>query len=104
MSEKIVAAAAILLAAAATWFALKPDSEPAPVAAGGQVVMGGPVKPADPGDNKGRAHEIYTEGLRYFQSADYAMAREKWDEALRLDPENPDAAAGLARIDKITAK
>ncbi|MDT8287758.1 MAG: hypothetical protein RQ748_11660 [Elusimicrobiales bacterium] len=104
MSEKIIAAAAIILALAATWFALKPDSEPAPLPAGQKVVMGSPVRPAAPDDNKGRAHEIYTEGLRHFQAADYAGAREKWDEALELDPENPDAAAGLDRIKKITGK
>ncbi len=107
MSEKIVAAVAIILAAAATWFALKPDSEPAPVAAGQQVAIGIPAAPADPSapvDNKDQAHALYTEGLRYFQSADYARAREKWDEALKFDPGNPDAAAGLDRIKKINAE
>jgi Tfp pilus assembly protein PilF len=107
MSEKIVAAAAIILAVSATWFALKPDDEPAPVAAGQHVAIGIPAAPdaqAVPGDDKDRAHALYTEGLRHFQAADYAQAREKWEEALKLDPENPDAAAGLDRIKKITGK
>ncbi|MDQ7773514.1 MAG: tetratricopeptide repeat protein [Elusimicrobiales bacterium] len=107
MSEKIIAVLAILLAATATWFALKPDSEPEPVAAGQHAAIGIPVErdaQAVPSDNKEKAHALYTEGLRHFQAADYAKAREKWDEALKLDPAYPDPAAGLDRIKKITGK
>ncbi|KAF0125389.1 MAG: hypothetical protein FD189_1679 [Elusimicrobia bacterium] len=108
MSEKIIAAAAIVVAAAAAWFVLRPEPiEPAPVADVQQVAIGIPVAPdaqAAPADSKDQAHALYTEGLRYFQAADYARAREKWTEALRFDPDNAEAAAGLDRIKKITGK
>lgn len=105
MSEKIIAAAAILLAGAATWFALKPDAEEPAQQPGTMQVM---ALPADEAEGEGQkispSHESYTEGLKYFQANNYEKAKEKWEEALRLDPGNTDAAAGLDRIEKITAE
>ncbi len=43
----------------------------------------------------------YLEGVKYFQNADYAKARAEWKAALKLDPSNSGAAAGLKRIDQI---
>lgn len=55
-------------------------------------------------DKRTLAQVSYVEGLKYFQDADYAKARAEWTKALRLDPKNADAAAGLDRIAKITAR
>lgn len=106
MNEKIVAAAAIILAAAATWFALKPETvETAPHPADSRVMASrGDGADGQPGEAASPAQARYTEGLKYFQAADYEKARAEWEEALRLDPGNQDAAAGLDRIKKITAK
>lgn len=60
--------------------------------------------PARTVDNKELSQMRYTEGLRYFQAANYDKAREEWNESLKLDPKNPDATAGLDRIKKITSK
>ena len=45
----------------------------------------------------------YLDGVKYFQNADYEKAREEWKKAKKLDPSNPEVAAGLKRIDQILA-
>jgi len=41
----------------------------------------------------------YKSGLSYFNANDYANAKEEWQAALQLDPENTDAALGIKRIE-----
>ena len=63
--------------------------------------------PAAAGKTAGKtelSEEHYTSGVKYFQNADYAKARDEWRQALKLDPKNTGAAAGLARIKAITGK
>ncbi|OGR78128.1 MAG: hypothetical protein A2X32_01865 [Elusimicrobia bacterium GWC2_64_44] len=50
-----------------------------------------------------RSQERYLSGLKYFQNSNYPMARSEWQEALKLDPRNADAAAGLKRVNMIEA-
>lgn len=54
-------------------------------------------------DKKELSQAAYVDGLRYMQNSDYAKAKDKWNEALKLDPKNEDARAGLKRIAAITA-
>lgn len=58
-------------------------------------------KPAAGADRKLLSQERYIEGLKYFQNSNYARARAEWQEALKLNPVNADARAGLKRIDQI---
>ena len=48
------------------------------------------------------SQQYYLEGVIYYQKGDYEKARRVWNEAVRLDPGNADAKAGLERIEKIT--
>lgn len=41
----------------------------------------------------------YQSGLNYFNANDYVNAKEEWQAAIQLDPENSDAALGLKRIE-----
>ena len=54
-------------------------------------------------DKKLLSQKRYLEGLICFQNADYQKAREEWSAAVKLDPKNPDAVAGLKRIAQIEA-
>ena len=54
-------------------------------------------------DSMSPAQQHYLAGLKYFQGSDYQKAREEWKTAKKLDASNPDAAAGLKRIDEILA-
>ena len=55
-------------------------------------------------DNKTRSRDHYQEGLKYFQNSNYQAAVSEWRQAVKLDPANKDAAAGLERVRQITAK
>ena len=44
--------------------------------------------------------EKYKEGLRYYNEANYEKAKENFQAALQLNPENSDAALGLKRIEE----
>jgi hypothetical protein len=54
---------------------------------------------ADPGGPPSQRH--YLEGVKYFQNASYEEARKEWKLALKSDPSNTEAAAGLKRIEQI---
>ena len=41
----------------------------------------------------------YKAGLSYFNAYDYVRAKEEWEAAIQLDPENTDAALGIQRIE-----
>lgn len=58
---------------------------------------------AAPADRKTQAQMKYLEGLKYFQNSNYPKARLEWLTALKLDPKNEDAKAGLKRLDQIEA-
>lgn len=45
----------------------------------------------------------YLDGMKYFQNADYERARDEWRAALKLDPANAEAAAGLRRVQQVLA-
>ncbi len=47
------------------------------------------------------AQRHYLDGLKYFQNADYERARDEWRAALKLDPANAEAAAGLRRLRQV---
>ena len=47
------------------------------------------------------AQQHYLAGLIFYQKGDYSKARDEWSLALRIDPDNVDAAAGLARVDRL---
>jgi hypothetical protein len=47
------------------------------------------------------AQQHYLSGVISYQKGDYAKARDEWSLALRIDPDNVDAAAGLARVDRL---
>jgi tetratricopeptide (TPR) repeat protein len=57
--------------------------------------------------NEGRSadrrssRQHYLAGVASYDKGDYAKAREEWNAALRIDPDNADAAAGLARVDRL---
>lgn len=55
-------------------------------------------------DNKTRSRDHYQEGLKYFQNSNYPAAVSEWQQAVKLDPANKEAAAGLERVRQITAK
>ena len=64
-------------------------------------LIAGSTKAADSAIPPAQQH--YLEGVKYFQNADYEKAREEWKKAKKLDPSNPEVAAGLKRIDQILA-
>lgn len=43
----------------------------------------------------------YLDGVKYFQNADYERARDEWRAALKADPANTEAAAGLRRVQQV---
>jgi len=43
----------------------------------------------------------YLDGMKYFQNTDYERARDEWRAALKLDPANVEAAAGLRRVEQV---
>ncbi|MHB0995199.1 MAG: tetratricopeptide repeat protein [Elusimicrobiales bacterium] len=45
----------------------------------------------------------YQEGLKYFQSGNYAKAREEWEAGKKLAPTDRDILGGLARLDGASA-
>jgi tetratricopeptide (TPR) repeat protein len=47
------------------------------------------------------SQQHYLSGVIFFQKGDYEKARDEWNLAKQLDPGNPDAQAGLERIEKI---
>lgn len=47
------------------------------------------------------SQNLYREGLKYFNDGDFERAREKFLEAVKVDPGNKDAEAGLERIKSI---
>lgn len=55
-------------------------------------------------DSKTQSRDHYQEGLKYFQNSNYPAAVSEWQQAVKLDPANKDAAAGLERVRRITAK
>ena len=64
----------------------------------------GAVTPASLGaseDNKRQSQQYYLSGIIYFDKGDYEKARNEWTHALQLDPANPDAKAGLERINSL---
>lgn len=58
------------------------------------------AKPIDINDTT-PSQKHYLEGVKYFQNSDYMKARKEWKQAIKLDPSNNDAAAGLYRISQI---
>ena len=64
-----------------------------------------PAKPAfdrsrSRSDDQRAAQQYYLSGIIYYDKGDHARARQAWATALGLDPDNADAAAGLARLDR----
>jgi tetratricopeptide (TPR) repeat protein len=61
----------------------------------------------DAGTNESRSGDLrssrqhYLAGAASYDKGDYAKAREEWSEAVRIDPDNADAAAGLARVERL---
>lgn len=60
---------------------------------------GSPKAGADSGVSPSQQH--YLEGVKYLQNANYEQARKEWKTALKLDPSNTEAAAGLKRVEQI---
>lgn len=52
-------------------------------------------------ENRLTSQQHYLNGLKYFQNSNYEKARNEWNIAKQLDPENSDAKAGLKRIEQI---
>jgi tetratricopeptide (TPR) repeat protein len=52
-------------------------------------------------ESKRQSEQHYLSGMIYYQKQDYENARNEWTLAKKLDPTNPDAAAGLDRIEKL---
>ncbi len=58
-------------------------------------------QPGAAGSGKGdvlSAQKKYTDGLRYYQSGDLKKAEAEWEAAVKLDPSNEDAKAGLKSL------
>ena len=57
-------------------------------------------------DQKRESQQEYLSGIINYDKGDYAQARQDWERALKSNPANADAAAGLERISKFhqTAK
>lgn len=70
-----------------------------------QSQNGGPAAPAAPAgvsdSAKQQSQQAYLAGMVYFQQGNYEKARDQFMLAKQLDPGNPDAAAGLDRIEKL---
>jgi|GEM_PF-2869691 len=52
-------------------------------------------------EDQRRSQQHYLAGVIGYDQGEYAKAREEWSAALRLAPDNADAAAGLARVDRL---
>ena len=61
------------------------------------------ARAAAPADKRLQSQMKYLEGLKYFQNSNYPKARTEWQIALKLDPKNEDAKAGLKRMAQIEA-
>lgn len=48
------------------------------------------------------SQQSYLSGMIYYQRGEYEKARAEWLMAVKLDPSNSDAKAGLARLDKLS--
>lgn len=62
-----------------------------------------PPAKAAAGDALPPSQQHYLDGVKYFQNANYDKARAEWQTAMKLDPANAEAAAGLKRIKMILA-
>jgi len=83
------------------------DKDPAPVELkdiGGAPAGAVTAAKAVPEEDAEAAKERYLEGLKYFKEEDYEKAREEWEAAARLDPNNIEARKGLKRIDALLNK
>jgi tetratricopeptide (TPR) repeat protein len=80
------------------------DQQAQPGGPTGPGAGGAPV-PANPGviseSAKQQSQQAYLSGMVYFQQGNYEKARDMFMQAKQLDPSNPDAAAGLDRIEKL---
>lgn len=66
-----------------------------------QACLAAAAPAADAGAALPTAQRHYVEGMKYFQNADYERARDEWRAALKLDPANAEAAAGLRRVQQV---
>ncbi len=78
------------------------NKEPAPIEL--KDINRAPEPQAATGKDPEAAKELYLEGLKYFQAADYEKAREQWLEAQELDPYNQQVQEGLKRAKEILDK
>jgi tetratricopeptide (TPR) repeat protein len=66
---------------------------------------GAPVAPPPAGgvseSSKTQSQQLYLSGMQQFQLGNFEKARDLFMQAKQLDPGNPDAAAGLDRIEKM---
>jgi len=63
------------------------------------LLLAAPLRAGD--DDKRKSEQHYLSGMIYYQAQDYEKARAEWRLAQQLDPTNPDAPAGLSRIDRL---
>ncbi|MBU2575232.1 MAG: hypothetical protein KKH28_14275 [Elusimicrobia bacterium] len=63
--------------------------------------VAGAVKSQVTDSDRAASQDHYLKGLNYFQAGVYKQAGVEWETALRLDPENSDAKAGLERLKKL---
>jgi tetratricopeptide (TPR) repeat protein len=52
-------------------------------------------------DNKRQSQQYYLSGIIYYDKGDFEKARNEWTHALQLNPGNPDAKAGLERLNNL---
>ncbi|OGS41177.1 MAG: hypothetical protein A3J82_08430 [Elusimicrobia bacterium RIFOXYA2_FULL_69_6] len=52
-------------------------------------------------ENKRQSQQYYLSGIIYYDKGDFEKARNEWTHALQLDPGNPDAKAGLERLNNL---
>jgi tetratricopeptide (TPR) repeat protein len=52
-------------------------------------------------ENKRQSSQYYLSGIIYYDKGDFEKARNEWTHSLQLDPSNPDAKAGLERINNL---
>ncbi len=79
----------------------KENEEKAGGASGQASAVGAPPSAQNTESNKHAAEQSYLEGMVYYMKGDYNNARDKWLHAKQLDPGNPDAVAGLEKIEKL---
>ncbi|MDD5627610.1 MAG: von Willebrand factor type A domain-containing protein [Elusimicrobia bacterium] len=73
------------------------ESVPPRAAAAPASPAQGPALPASE-ENRRQSQQYYLSGIIYYDKGDFEKARNEWAHALQLDPDNPDAQAGLQRI------